>query len=247
MVLFIHMRIDGREYDQLRPVVMERGYCKYAEGSCFIQIGDTHVLVTASVEDRVPPFLRNSGKGWLTAEYSMLPRSGRTRSQRDSQKGANGRSMEIQRLIGRVLRTVVDLDALGERTITVDCDVIRADGGTRTASITGAYVAVYDALEWMVKKRMISKNLISEPVAAISVGIIRGKELLDLNYEEDSTAQTDMNLAMTASGKFIEIQGTAETAPFGVDVLGRLLKIGKQGIDELIVKQQEALGLLSVG
>jgi ribonuclease PH len=237
------MRVDGRTPDQLRPVKLERGFAKFAEGSCFITMGDTHMLVTATVEDRVPPFMKNTGKGWLTAEYSMLPRSGRERNQRPDNRGPNGRSMEIQRLIGRCLRTVVDLDNMGERTIIVDCDAIRADGGTRTASITAAYVAVYDALQWMKGKGMIKRDLLSEPVAAVSLGVVNGQELLDLCYEEDSRAQTDMNVVMTESGKFIEIQGTAEAKPFSAEELGRMLGLAKKGIGELVAMQRSTLGL----
>jgi ribonuclease PH len=236
------MRVDGRRPDELRPVKMERGFAKFAEGSCFIQMGDTHMLVTATVEDRVPPFMKNTGKGWLTAEYSMLPRSGRERNQRPDNRGPNGRSMEIQRLIGRCLRTVVDLDSMGERTIIVDCDAIRADGGTRTASITAAYVAVYDALTWMKSKGMVKRNLLGEPVAAVSLGVLDGQELLDICYEEDCRAQTDMNVVMTESGKFIEIQGTAEAKPFTAEELGRMLSLAKKGIGELIAMQKAVLG-----
>lgn len=200
------------------------------------------MLVTATVEDRVPPFLKGKGQGWLTAEYSMLPRSGRQRNQRDLMK-PNGRSMEIQRLIGRAMRTAVDLDVLGERTITLDCDALQADGGTRCAAITAAYVATYDAIQWMLQQRMLKKNPLREAVAAVSVGIYRNREILDLNYAEDSEAGTDMNLVMTESGKFIEIQGTAEEEPFAVDALGRLLKLGQKGINELIVAQREVLGI----
>lgn len=200
------------------------------------------MLVTATVEDRVPPFKKNSGEGWLTAEYSMLPRSGRQRNQRDQMK-PNGRSMEIQRLIGRAMRTVVDLEKLGERTITIDCDAIRADGGTRCAAITGAYVAVYDAMTWMMKNRMLKQMAIKEPIAAISVGVRNGVEILDLDYAEDSTAHTDMNVVMVESGRFVEIQGTAEQEPFAADTLGRMLKLGKKGIDELIAAQKAALGI----
>jgi ribonuclease PH len=236
------MRTDGRQPDQLRPLTLERGFAKFAEGSCLIKIGDTHMLVTATVEDRVPPFMKGKGSGWVTAEYSMLPRSGRQRNQRDLMK-PNGRSMEIQRLIGRSLRTIVDLEMMGERTITIDCDALRADGGTRCAAITGAYVALYDAVQWMISKRMLRQNILHEPVAAISVGVVGKQEVLDLNYDEDSTANTDMNVVMTESGKFIEIQGTAEHEPFGVDTLGRMLKLAKQGCDELIAAQREALGI----
>jgi ribonuclease PH len=234
------MRKDGRQPDELRPFTLERGFSPHAEGSCLIKMGETHMHVTATVEDRVPPFLKNSGKGWLTAEYAMLPRSGRQRNQRDGQR-PNGRSMEIQRLIGRALRSVADLDSMGERTITVDCDALRADGGTRTASITAAYVAVYDAMRWMVERRMIRRVLLREPMAAVSVGIVGGEALLDLNYDEDSTAHTDMNVVMTESGKFVEIQGTAELDPFGADTLGKMLKLAKKGIDELVLAQKAAL------
>lgn len=237
------MRNDGRQPDQLRPIVLERGFAKYAEGSCLIKMGDTHMLVTATVEDTVPRFLHRTGKGWVTAEYSMLPRSGRQRNQRDGSRGPNGRSMEIQRLIGRSMRAVVDTDSLGERTITLDCDAIQADGGTRTAAITAAYVALYDAMRWMIQQKMISRVLIDEPVAAISVGVVRNQEMLDLNYEEDSTAQTDMNVVMTESGKFIEIQGTAEATPFSAETLGRMLALAKKGVQQINRLQRETLGL----
>jgi ribonuclease PH len=224
-------------------VTLERGFAKFAEGSCLIQMGDTHMLVTATVEDRVPPFMKNSGKGWLTAEYSMLPRSGRQRNQRDNSRGPNGRSMEIQRLIGRAMRSIVELEAMGERTITLDCDALRADGGTRTAAITAAYVATHEAMQWMIKQRMISRILMDEPVAAISVGVVGKQELLDLNYDEDSTAATDMNVVMTESGKFVEIQGTAEAAPFTAEMLGRMLALAKKGINQLNALQRETLGI----
>lgn len=236
------MRPDGRQPDQLRPFTIERNVAKFAEGSCLLKIGDTHMLVTATVEDRVPPFKKNSGEGWLTAEYSMLPRSGRQRNNRDLMK-PNGRSMEIQRLIGRAMRTVVQLDKMGERTITLDCDAIQADGGTRCAAITAAYVATYDAMQWMIKNRMLKQMALKEPIAAVSVGIRGGQEILDLNYDEDSTAHTDMNVVMVESGKFVEIQGTAELDPFAADTLGRMLKLGKKGIDELIEAQKLALGI----
>ncbi|MBS1714860.1 MAG: ribonuclease PH [Armatimonadetes bacterium] len=237
------MRPDGRAPDQLRNVSMERGFAKFAEGSCLIKMGETHVLVTATVEERVPQFLKGSGQGWVTAEYSMLPRSGKQRNQRDSFRGPNGRSMEIQRLVGRALRAVMNLDCLGERTITIDCDALQADGGTRCASITGGYVALYDAVQWMMSQKMIRKNPLPEPLAAVSVGVCRNTEVLDLCYEEDSTAATDMNVVMTGSGKFVEVQGTAETAPFGADSLGRMLSLAKKGIDELVAKQREVLGV----
>jgi ribonuclease PH len=235
------MRIDGRQLDQLRPFTLERGVAKFAEGSCLIKIGDTHMLVTATVEDRVPPFMKNQGKGWLTAEYSMLPRSGRQRNQRDGVK-PNGRSLEIQRLIGRAMRAVVDLESMGERTITLDCDAIQADGGTRTAAITAAYVATYDAMQWMMKQRMLKRVILNEAIAAISVGVVQRQEMLDLCYEEDSSADTDMNVVMTESGKFVEIQGTAEHTPFSAETLGRMLRLAKTGIDELIAAQKAVLG-----
>ncbi|WP_025227770.1 ribonuclease PH [Fimbriimonas ginsengisoli] len=236
------MRTDGRQPDQLRPVTMERGFAKFAEGSCFIKIGDTHMLVTATVEERVPPFMKGKGSGWVTAEYSMLPRSGRQRNQRDLMK-PNGRSMEIQRLIGRCMRSVFDLEAMGEKTITLDCDAIRADGGTRCAAITAAYVASYDAVQYMLRNRMLKRNPLREAVAAISVGVKGGQELLDLNYDEDSTAHTDMNIVMTESGRFVEIQGTAEQEPFAIDTLGRMLKLAQKGVNELIAEQKRVLEL----
>ena len=221
---------------------MEAGFAKFAEGSCLIKIGDTHMHVTATVEDRVPPFMKGKGEGWLTAEYSMLPRSGRQRNNRDPMK-PNGRNMEIQRLIGRTLRAAVDLEALGERTITLDCDALRADGGTRCAAITAGYVAAYQAVLWMMDRRMLKRNVMREPIAAVSVGVVRGIEVLDLNYNEDSTAGTDMNLVMTESGKFIEIQGTAENEAFSVATLGTMLKLGQKGINELILMQRDVLNI----
>lgn len=236
------MRPDGRQPDQLRPFTLERGYSKFAEGSCLIKIGDTHMLVTATVEDRVPPFLKNSGKGWLTADYAMLARSGRQRSSRDPMK-PNGRSIEISRLIGRSLRAAIDLEGIGERTISIDCDAIQADGGTRTAAITAGYVALFDAVQFMKKNRMVKGDPLLEPVAAISVGMYRGIEVLDLNYDEDSTAGTDMNVVMTASGNFIEIQGTAEDKPFSVQTLGKMLNLAKKGVDELVAEQKRVCGI----
>ncbi len=222
---------------------MERGVAKFAEGSCLIKMGDTHVLVTATVDESVPRFMKNSGHGWITAEYSMLPRSGRERNQRDSYRGPSGRSQEIQRLIGRSLRAVADLEAMGERTITIDCDAIQADGGTRTASITAAYVAAYDAMRWMVERRMIKRVLFREQLAAISVGVVHGMEMLDLCYEEDSQAMTDMNVVMTESGRFVEIQGTAEAEPFSAETLGKLLSLAKKGVVELMQDQRDVLGM----
>lgn len=237
------MRPDGRANDQLRPLTMEREASKFAEGSCFIKLGDTHVLCTATVEDRVPPFLKGTGQGWVTAEYSMLPRSGRQRNQRDANRGPNGRSIEIQRLIGRALRAVVDLNALGERTVTIDCDAILADGGTRCASITGGFVAMYDAIRWMNDKRMIKKFPVKEQLAAVSVGVYRGVEVLDLNYDEDSNAHTDMNVVMTNTGKFVEVQGTAESDPFSAETLGKMLSMAKKGIEDLAQAQRDVLGI----
>jgi ribonuclease PH len=236
------MRLDGRAPDELRPFSFEPGFSKFAEGSCLLKLGETHMLVTATVEERVPPFMKGKGSGWLTAEYSMLPRSGRQRNDRSFMK-PNGRNMEIQRLIGRTLRTAVDLKALGERTITIDCDAIQADGGTRCAAITAGYVAAYQAVEWMMANRMLRQNVMREPVAAVSVGVYRNQEILDLPYEEDSNAETDMNLVMTASGKFVEIQGTAEGEPFPVETLGKLLRLGQKGISELIAAQRVALNI----
>lgn len=236
------MRIDGRQPDELRPTKLERGFAKFAEGSCLITMGDTHMLVTATVDDRVPPWLKGQGQGWVTAEYAMLPRSGRQRNQRDGNRGPNGRSMEIQRLIGRALRAVVDMEALGERTITLDCDALRADGGTRTAAITASYVALVDALDWMSKQRMLKKKVLKDSLAAVSVGVVNGVELLDLCYEEDSKAQTDMNVVMTGSGKFVEVQGTAEADPFSAETLGKLLALAKKGITELTDMQEAVLG-----
>lgn len=234
------MRSDGRQPDQLRPFSMERGFSKFAEGSCLIKMGETHMLVTATVEDRVPPFMKGKGGGWVTAEYSMLPRSGRQRNQRDLMR-PNGRNMEIQRLIGRSMRSVFDLDAMGERTIAIDCDALQADGGTRCASITGAYIACYDAVQYMMKNRMLKRNPLREGIAAVSVGLKGSLELLDLNYDEDSTAHTDMNIVMTEGGKFVEIQGTAEQEPFAIDTLGRMLKLAQKGISELIAEQKRVL------
>ena len=233
-------RSDGREFKALRPVKITRNYLKHAEGSVLIQIGDTKVICTASVEERVPPFLRNTGKGWVTAEYSMLPRSTNTRTSRDK-GGGGGRTFEIQRLIGRSLRSVIDLTAFGERTIWIDCDVIQADGGTRTASITGAYVALVDAFRKMVKNGMIEKVPVKDSVAAISVGKVDGEVLLDLNYEEDSKAEVDMNVVMTGGGKFVEIQGTAEGGVFTKKEMDALMKIAQNGIKVLTRIQKKSL------
>ncbi len=233
-------REDGRALDAYRPITLTRGYARHAEGSCLVQVGDTHVLCTASVEEKVPPFLKGKGKGWLTAEYSMLPRATHTRSQRDTAK-PSGRTVEIQRLIGRSLRSVVEIDALGERTITLDCDVLQADGGTRTASISGAFVALVEALAWMRGKGQIKTLPFTEWVVAVSVGVVKGEERLDLAYEEDSSASVDMNVVMTDTGRFIEVQGTAEGAPFDRERLNRLLDLAHGGVQQMLAKQREAL------
>ncbi len=236
------MRHDGRAKDQLRPVTITRNYIKHAEGSCLIEVGDTKVICTATLEDRVPPFMRGGGKGWVTAEYSMLPRATETRNPRESSKGkVGGRTMEIQRLIGRALRSVVHMEAMGERTIWLDCDVIQADGGTRTASITGAYVAMVDAMQKLVENGTWKELPLTDFLAATSVGVINGEAMLDLNYKEDSSAIVDMNIVMTGQGKFVELQGTGEEAPFTGEQLQELLALGKKGIDALIASQKEAL------
>ncbi len=235
-------RSDGRGPNQVRPVKITRNYLKHAEGSTLIEMGDTKVICTASVEERVPPFLRNSGKGWVTAEYSMLPRSTHTRTARDSLTGrGSGRAFEIQRLIGRSLRSVTDLTGFGERTIWIDCDVIQADGGTRTASITGAFVAMVDAFQKMVSKGLMEKIPVKESVAAISVGRVEGKALLDLNYEEDSRAEVDMNVVMTGDGKFVEIQGTAEESVFTRKEMDELTRLAQRGIRKLVRIQKKVL------
>lgn len=236
------MRVDGRAHDQLRPVTITRNYMKHAEGSCLIEVGDTKVICTATMEDRVPPFMRGGGKGWITAEYSMLPRATATRNARESSKGkVGGRTMEIQRLIGRALRSVVHLEGMGERTIWLDCDVIQADGGTRTASITGAYVAMVDAMQKLVDAGVWKKLPLNDFLAATSVGVIGEDTLLDLNYKEDSTATVDMNVVMTGKGKFVELQGTGEDAPFSADQLQEMLALAKKGIGKLIASQKQAL------
>jgi ribonuclease PH len=235
-------RSDGRGPETLRPVKITRHYMKHAEGSVLMEMGDTKVICSASVEDRVPPFLRNTGKGWITAEYAMLPRSTHTRTSRDSLTGrGNGRTFEIQRLIGRSLRSVTDLNGFEERTIWIDCDVIQADGGTRTASITGAYVALVDAFKKMVKDGVIEKIPVKDTVAAVSVGKVDGRLLLDLNYEEDSRAEVDMNVVMTGSGKFVEIQGTAEESAFSKKELDALTMAARMGIRQLTSMQKRSL------
>ena len=235
-------RPSGRAPDQLRPVKLTRRFAKHAEGSVLIEFGDTHVLCTASVEDTVPPFLRGKGQGWVTAEYGMLPRSTHTRTAREAAKGKqSGRTQEIQRLIGRSLRAVIDLKALGERTITLDCDVLQADGGTRTASITGSYVALAEACEKLVQRRVIPASPLHGQVAAISVGICNGIPVLDLDYAEDSNAETDMNVVMNNGGAFIEIQGTAEGHAFRRHELDALLNLAATGLGELFALQAQTL------
>src|SRR3954469_10336469 len=236
------MRPSGRTPEAMRPVSLEPGVAKYAEGSCLARFGDTHVLCTASVEERVPPFLRESGRGWVTAEYGMLPRATNTRTDREAARGKqSGRTQEIQRLIGRSLRAVVDLAALGPRSIQVDCDVLQADGGTRTAAITGAFVAVHDALSLLKEKKLIATLPVRDFVAAVSVGVHQGAPVLDLDYAEDSTCDTDMNVVMTGAGGIIEVQGTAERAPFSRAELNALLDLAQKGIEQLIGFQKAAL------
>jgi ribonuclease PH len=240
------MRKDGRKATQLRPVKITPSYIKTADGSVLIEMGDTKVICTAKLEERVPPFLRNSGKGWITSEYGMLPGSSETRISRESSRGKiGGRTHEIQRLIGRSLRTIADLRSLGERTVWIDCDVIQADGGTRTASITGAYVALAEASRKWLGRGVLGSELIKESVAAVSVGIIDGKILLDLCYEEDSKADVDMNFVMTGSGKFIEVQGTAETSPFTKKQMERMADAAQQGIKELLKEQKRMIAALA--
>lgn len=237
------IRLDGRSAQELRPVHIARNFIKHAEGSVLIDVGDTRVICTASVEDRVPPFLRNSGSGWVTAEYSMLPRATATRNIRESAKGRiGGRTYEIQRLIGRSLRSVVDLSAVGERTIWLDCDVIQADGGTRTASITGAFIALCDALYLLAERHEIPHFPVTDFLAATSVGLTGGTALLDLNYLEDTGIDVDMNVVMTGSGCLVEVQGTGEEATFSRQELNNLLDLASLGINQLIEAQREALG-----
>ncbi len=236
------MRPSGRNPDQMREVHLTRHYTKHAEGSVLVEFGDTKVICTASIEERVPRWLKGKGKGWVTAEYGMLPRSTGSRMQREAARGGQGgRTMEIQRLIARSLRAVVDLEALGERIITVDCDVIQADGGTRTASITGAYVAMVDAVNHLIKSGKIKKSPLHGHVASVSVGIFEGSPVLDLDYDEDSNAETDMNVVMNDAGAYIEVQGTAEGHAFRKDELNAMLELAASGIEHLINKQTEAL------
>lgn len=237
------MRVDNRQNEQLRTVKITRQYTRYAEGSVLVEFGNTKVLCTASVEHSVPRFLKGTGKGWVTAEYGMLPRSTHTRTDREAARGKQtGRTQEIQRLIGRSLRAMVDLEKLGENTITIDCDVIQADGGTRTASITGAAVALVDAINYLLTEKKIKKDPLIGLVAAVSVGIYQDEVLLDLCYEEDSNCQTDLNVVMTQSGEFIEIQGTAEDKPFTRQQCNDMLAMAEVGIQQLITAQQQALG-----
>jgi ribonuclease PH len=236
------MRPSRRQPDELRAVSLERGVVKYAEGSCFVKFGDTHVLVTATLEDRLPPWLKGQARGWITAEYGMLPRATSERTRREATAGKQGgRTIEIQRLIGRSLRAVVDLEALGERQITIDCDVIQADGGTRTASITGAWVALHDCVAWMKARDIIRGAPLREHVAAISCGICSGTAVLDLDYAEDSGADTDANFVLTGSGGIVEIQGTAEKTPFSETQLLALLALARKGVGKLIDLQKLAV------
>ena len=240
------MRADGRKELQLRSVIITPSYIKHADGSVLIEVGDTRVICTAKLEDKVPPFLRNSGKGWITAEYGMLPSSSQVRIPREATRGKiGGRTHEIQRLIGRSLRAIANLEVLGERTVWIDCDVIQADGGTRTASITGAYVALVEASRRWAERGTIHEKLIRDSVAAVSVGIVNGKVLLDLTYEEDSRAQVDMNFVMTGAGKFVEVQGTAESLPFTKKKLDRMAEIAQRGIRDLLKIQKKGLAQIS--
>jgi ribonuclease PH len=236
------MRPSGRKPNQLRAVSFTRGFTKHAEGSCLVKFGDTHVLVTASLDEKVPPWLKGQGKGWVTAEYGMLPRATHDRTRREAAAGKqSGRTQEIQRLIGRALRAVVDLKALGERQITLDCDVLQADGGTRTAAITGAWIALYDCLKGMEKRGLFSTWPLKDHIAAISCGIHGGEAILDLDYPEDSTAETDANFVITGSGGIVEIQGTAEGEPFSPDMLLQLLNLAQAGVTDLVAMQKQAI------
>ncbi|MGQ0508980.1 MAG: ribonuclease PH [Betaproteobacteria bacterium] len=238
------MRPSGRHPGELREVRLTRGFTRHAEGSVLVEFGETRVLCTASVENRVPPFLRDKGRGWVTAEYGMLPRATHTRGDREAARGKqSGRTQEIQRLIGRALRSVVDMPALGERTVHIDCDVLQADGGTRTAAITGAFVALHDAFTWMREKGLIATLPARDFVAAVSVGVYKGAPVLDLDYAEDVACDTDMNVVMTGAGRFVEVQGTAEGEPFARAELDALLDLAGRGIAELVARQRQALGL----
>ncbi len=237
-------RLNGRRPGELRPVRIQRRYTKHPEGSVLVEFGDTRVLCTASVEERVPPFLKDSGRGWVTAEYGMLPRATNTRGEREAARGKqSGRTQEIQRLIGRSLRSVMDLASLGQRTVHLDCDVLQADGGTRTAAITGAFVALHDALSFLKGKRLLQAWPLRDHVAAVSVGMVQGTPLLDLDYSEDSACGCDMNVVMTGAGSFVEVQGTAEGEVFSRAQLDQLLELASRGIGELVGHQRTALGL----
>lgn len=237
------MRPSNRAPHEMRKVNFERNVARYAEGSCFVKFGETHVLCTASLEEKAPPWLRGSGKGWVTAEYAMLPRATAERTRRESTSGKpSGRTQEIQRLIGRSLRSVVDLTQMNEKQITIDCDVIQADGGTRTAAITGAWIALHDCIQWMKSRSIITGNPLRDHLAAISCGIYKGTPVIDLDYAEDSTAETDANFVMTGSGGLVEIQGTAEGKPFSEEELLSLLKLAKNGIAGLVSMQKAAIG-----
>jgi len=238
-------RPSNRQFDELRAIRITRAYTKHAEGSVLVEFGDTKVLCTASVEEKVPGFLRGQGRGWLTAEYGMLPRATNTRTDREAARGKqSGRTQEIQRLIGRSLRAIANLPLLGERTIQIDCDVIQADGGTRTAGITGAYVAVHDAVTLLLQRGLIASSPLHDFVAAVSVGVYQGTPVLDLDYAEDSACDTDMNVVMTGSGGFVEVQGTAEGAPFSREQMDALLLLAQSGIAQLVAKQRQALGFV---
>jgi ribonuclease PH len=239
-----YQRTGARAPDALRPVRIERGYTRHAEGSVLVSFGDTKVLCTASVDEKVPPHKRGSGEGWVTAEYGMLPRATHTRGDREAARGKqSGRTQEIQRLIGRAMRCVFELGQLGERTIVLDCDVLQADGGTRTAAITGAWVAAHDAVTWLLAKRAIAASPLRDQVAAVSVGIVQGTPLLDLEYTEDAACDTDMNVVMTGAGGFVEVQGTAEGQSFSRAEMDRLLALADKGIGELLALQRAALGI----
>ena len=233
------MRPSKRAADEMRKVTFERGVARYAEGSCLVRFGETHVLCAASLEDKPPPWLRGQGRGWVTAEYSMLPRATSTRTRRESATGrVSGRTQEIQRLIGRSLRAVVDLPRLGERQITLDCDVLQADGGTRTASITGAWVALRDCIAWMMQRSILKENPLKDHVAAVSCGVVGGGPVIDLDYAEDSTAETDANFVLTGSGGLVEVQGSAEGAPFSEAELIRMLALARSGVQQLVAMQK---------
>lgn len=241
-------RANGRNFRELRPVTIERHYLKYAEGSALIRVGDTRVICSASVEDKVPPFLRNSGKGWVTAEYSLLPRSTRERTVREAARGRlNGRTQEIQRLIGRALRSIVDMSILGERTIWIDCDVLQADGGTRTAAVTGSFVALAEALTGLVAAGTIPRLPLQDYLAAVSVGLVNGELLLDLDFQEDAAASVDMNVVMTGSGQLVEVQGTAEKQPFSRQEMSAMLDLAGEGIAALTEVQRQVLGSITEG